>query len=95
MLPVAKGEKRTYIQSNIYLVLLILSSFLFLPLSLGLTIVSLVLGVIWLCMSIAASKKQGEKKWANIMFGYSLFHMMAVFGTVFIYATVGMILNAL
>lgn len=95
MLPVAKGERRTYIQSNVYLVLLILSSFLFLPLSLGLTIVSLVLGVIWLGMSITASKKKEQKKWANKMFAYSLFHMMAVFGTVFIYAVVGMILNAL
>ena len=95
MLPVVKGEKRTYIQSNIYLVLLSLSSFLFLPLSLGLTIVSFVLGVIWLYMSIFASKQKEEKKWANKMFAYSLFHMMAVFGTVIIYASVGMILNAL
>lgn len=95
MLPVAKGERRTYIQSNIYLVLLIASSFLFLPLSLGLTIVSFVLGVVWLWMSITASKKKEQKKWANKMFAYSLFHMMAVFGTVFIYASVGMILDAL
>ena len=95
MLPVAKGERRTYIQSNVYLVLLILSSLLFYPLSLGLTIVSFVLGVIWLGMSITASKKKEQKKWANKMFAYSLFHMMAVFGTVFIYAVVGMILNAL
>lgn len=95
MLPVAKGERRTYIQSNVYLVLLSLSSFLFLPLSLGLTIVSFVLSIIWLYMSILASKQKEEKKWANKMFAYSLFHMMAVFGTVIIYATVGMILNAL
>jgi heme o synthase len=95
MLPVAKGEKRTYIQSNIYLVLLSLSSFLFLPLSLGLTIASLILSIIWLCMSIMASKQKEEKKWANKMFAYSLFHMMAIFGTVIIYACVGMILNVL
>ncbi|MEG0472972.1 MAG: heme o synthase [Solibacillus sp.] len=95
MLPVAKGERRTYIQSNIYLVLLILSSFLFLPLSLGLTIVSFILSAIWLWMSITASKQKEQKKWANKMFAYSLFHMMAIFGTVIIYATVGMILNAL
>ncbi len=95
MLPVVKGERRTYIQSNVYLVLLSLSSFLFLPLSLGLTIVSFVLGIIWLYMSILASKQKEEKKWANKMFAYSLFHMMAVFGTVIIYASVGMILNAL
>lgn len=95
MLPVVKGERRTYIQSNVYLVLLSLSSFLFLPLSVGLTIVSFILGIIWLWMSIIASKKKEQKKWANKMFAYSLFHMMAVFGTVFIYASVGMILNAL
>lgn len=95
MLPVAKGEKRTYIQSNIYLVLLILSSFLFLPLSLGLTIASFILSAIWLWMSITASKQKEQKKWANKMFAYSLFHMMAIFGTVIIYAVVGMILNAL
>lgn len=95
MLPVAKGERRTYIQSNVYLVLLMLSSFLFLPLSSGLTIVSFVLSAIWLWMSITASKQKEEKKWANKMFAYSLFHMMAIFGTVIIYATVGMILNAL
>lgn len=95
MLPVVKGERRTYIQSNVYLVLLSLSSFLFLPLSLGLTIVSFILSVIWLYMSIIASKQKEEKKWANKMFAYSLFHMMAIFGTVIIYASVGMILNAL
>lgn len=95
MLPVVKGERRTYIQSNIYLVLLSLSSFLFLPLSLGLTIVSFILSIIWLYMSIIASKQKEEKKWANKMFAYSLFHMMAIFGTVIIYASVGMILNAL
>ena len=95
MLPVAKGLRRTYIQSNIYLVLLILSSFLFYPLSVGLTAVSFILGVIWLGMSVIASRGQEEKKWANKMFAYSLFHMMFIFGTVFIYATVGLILKAL
>ena len=33
MLPVVKGIRRTYIQTNVYLVLLLLSSFLFWPLS--------------------------------------------------------------
>ena len=94
MLPVVKGQRRTYIQSNIYLVLLILSSFLFLPLSLGLTIVAFILGVIWLGMSITASRKEEQKKWANKMFVYSLIHMMVIFGTVFIYASVGLIMQA-
>lgn len=95
MLPVAKGLRRTYIQSNVYLVLLILSSFLFYPLSVGLTAVSFILSVIWLWMSMQASRDQEEKKWANKMFAYSLFHMMFIFGTVFIYATVGLILKNL
>ncbi|MER2192259.1 MAG: heme o synthase [Solibacillus sp.] len=95
MLPVAKGLRRTYIQSNIYLVLLILSSFLFYPLSVGLTAVSFILSVIWLWMSMQGSRDQEEKKWANKMFAYSLFHMMFIFGTVFIYATVGLILKNL
>ncbi|MEK4228198.1 heme o synthase [Solibacillus sp. FSL H8-0538] len=94
MLPVAKGERRTYIQSNVYLVLLILSSFLFLPLSLGLTIVAFILSVIWLWMSIVGYHKKEGKKWANKMFVYSLIHMMAIFGTVIIYACVGLILQA-
>lgn len=95
MLPVAKGLRRTYIQSNVYLVLLILSSFLFLPLSVGLTAVSFILSAIWLGMSVLASRGQEEKKWANKMFAYSLFHMMFIFGTVFIYATVGLVLKAI
>ena len=95
MLPVAKGLRRTYIQSNVYLVLLILSSFLFYPLSVGLTAVSFILSVIWLWMSMQASRDQEEKKWANKMFAYSLFHMMFIFGTVFVYATVGLILKNL
>ncbi|MFF2753089.1 heme o synthase [Psychrobacillus sp. NPDC058041] len=94
MLPVVKGERRTYIQSNIYLVLLILTSFLFLPLSLGLTFVSIILGAIWLWMSIMGYHKKEGKKWANRMFAYSLFHMMFIFGTVIIYASIGIILNA-
>ena len=93
MLPVVKGERRTYIQSNVYLVLLILSSFLFLPLSLGLTIVSIVLGAIWLWMSIVGYHKKEGTKWANKMFAYSLFHMMFIFGTVIVYAGVGLILK--
>lgn len=93
MLPVVKGERRTYIQSNIYLVLLILTSFLFLPLSLGLTFVSIILGAIWLSMSIVGYHKKEGKKWANRMFVFSLFHMMFIFGTVIIYASIGLILN--
>jgi protoheme IX farnesyltransferase len=95
MLPVVKGEARTYLQSNVYLVLLILSGLLFWPLSPGLTFVTMILSGIWLWMSLTASKKEDQIKWANKMFGFSLVHMMVIFGTVFIYATIGLILKAL
>lgn len=95
MLPVVKGERRTYIQSNVYLILLMLTSFLFLPLSLGLTIVSFVLGGIWLWLSFIGYRKMEGKTWANKMFAYSLFHMVALFATVIIYSSVGLILRTL
>ena len=95
MLPVVKGERRTFIQSNIYLVLLMLSSFLFYPLSLGLTLVAFLLSAVWLWLSIIGSKKVEGKKWANKMFAYSLFHMITIYGTVIVYASIGLLLRAL
>lgn len=95
MLPVVKGERRTYIQTNFYLILLILSSFLFYPLSLGLTLVAFILSVVWLWLSILGTKQTDSKKWANKMFGYSLLHMVIIYGTVIVYASIGLILKAL
>ena len=95
MLPVVKGERRTYIQTNFYLILLMASSALFYPLSLGLALVSFILSAVWLGMSIVGYHKKEVKKWANKMFGYSLLHMTAIYSTVIIYAIVGLILNAL
>ncbi|WP_455661158.1 heme o synthase [Pradoshia sp.] len=94
MLPVVKGAKRTYIQTNFYLILLVLSSFLFLPLSLGLTLVALVLGLIWLGLSLFGTRKMEMNVWANKMFIFSLVHMIAIFYTVIIYAAIGLFLNA-
>ncbi|MBB5147914.1 MULTISPECIES: heme o synthase [Ureibacillus] len=93
MLPVVKGVKRTYIQTNVYLILLMLTSFLFVPLSWGLTLSSLMLGGIWLWISLVGYRQMDGNKWANKMFGYSLIYMTAVFATVIIYAGVGMILR--
>ena len=93
MLPVVKGERRTYIQTNVYLILLMASSFLFYPLSLGLTLVAFSLSAIWLCMSIIGYHKKEVKKWANKMFAFSLIHMIVIYSTVIIYASVGLILN--
>ena len=95
MLPVVKGERRTYVQTNFYLILLMASSALFYPLSLGLALVSFILSAVWLGMSIVGYHKKEVKKWANKMFGYSLLHMTAIYSTVIIYAIVGLILNAL
>ncbi len=93
MLPVKKSMRRTYLQTNIYLVIMMLTSFLFVPLSWGLTLSSLILGGIWLWISIVGYRQMDEKKWANKMFAYSLIYMMAVFATVIIYSSVGMILQ--
>lgn len=93
MLPVVKGERRTYIQTNIYLILLMASSALFYPLSLGLTLVSFILSAIWLGMSIIGYHKKEGKKWANKMFTFSLIHMVTIYFTVIIYAAIGLFLN--
>lgn len=91
MLPVAKGMRRTYIQSNVYLVLLIASSLLFGQLSLGIMLVAALLGMIWLLLSIYGYRNMEQDKWAKIMFVYSLFHMMILFVTVIIYSLVGVL----
>lgn len=95
MLPVVKDRKRTYIQTNFYLILLVLSSFLFLPLSLGLTLVSLVLGLFWLGLSLFGTRKMDMKDWSNKMFIFSLVHMMVIYFTVIIYSAIGLILQAI
>ncbi|OLG03420.1 Heme O synthase protoheme IX farnesyltransferase COX10-CtaB [Bacillus paralicheniformis] len=93
MLPVIKGVKRTYIQTNIYLIILIGTSLLFISLSLGIMLVSLILGVIWLVLSVYGYKKMDSEKWAKSMFIYSLIHMTILFSTVIIYSLIGVIFN--
>ncbi|WP_078428368.1 heme o synthase [Alkalihalobacterium alkalinitrilicum] len=91
MLPVVKGVRRTYIQTNIYLVLLIATSFLLGSLSLGLMLVSLLLGILWLALSVYGYKKMDSEKWAKALFIFSLFHMTILFSTVIIYSLIGII----
>ncbi|MBM7702951.1 heme o synthase [Metabacillus iocasae] len=93
MLPVVKGFNRTYIQTNVYLVILIASSFLFITLSLGLVLVALILNIAWLALSISGYKKRDSEKWAKSMFIFSLIHMTIIFSTVIIYSLVGTIFN--
>lgn len=89
MLPVVKGVRRTYIQTNIYLVILILFSLPFITLSLGLMLVALLLGIAWLVLSIYGYKKMDSEKWAKSMFLFSLLHMTVLFSTVIIYSLMG------
>ncbi|GIO06687.1 protoheme IX farnesyltransferase [Brevibacillus reuszeri] len=91
MLPVVKGIKRTYIQTNIYLVVLIAASFLFESLSIGLMLVALLLSIAWLALSILGYKKMDSEKWAKSMFIFSLVHMTVLFSTVIIYSLMGIL----
>ncbi|MDE5411763.1 heme o synthase [Alkalihalobacterium chitinilyticum] len=91
MLPVVKGIRRTYLQTNIYLVILIATSFLLGSLSLGLMLVAILLGVIWLILSIYGYKKMDPEKWAKSLFIFSLIHMTVLFSTVIIYSVIGIL----
>jgi heme o synthase len=89
MLPVVKGFKRTYIQTNMYLIVLIAVSFLLGSLSTGLMLVALLLNVVWLLLSIVGYKKMDSEKWAKSMFLFSLLHMTILFSTIIIYSLMG------
>jgi protoheme IX farnesyltransferase len=90
MLPVVKGIRRTYIQTNVYLVLLIATSFLLGSLSLGLMLVALLMGTAWLVLSIYGyHKKDDAEKWAKALFIFSLIYMTVVFSTIIIYSLMG------
>ena len=92
MLPVVKGMRRTYYQTNFYLVLLILSSFLFGSISIGIMLVALILSIAWLAMSIYGyHSNKDQVKWATKMFVFSLLHMTILFTTVIVYSLVGVI----
>ncbi|MGM7683240.1 heme o synthase [Cytobacillus sp. Hm23] len=93
MLPVIKGVKRTYIQTNVYLVVLILISFLFVSLSTGLMLVALLLSISWLVLSVYGYKRMDSEKWAKSMFIFSLFHMTILFSTVIIYSLMGILFD--
>lgn len=89
MLPVAKGLHRTYIMTNVYLVILTICCIPLGFLSIGLMLVAMILSIFWLVMNIYGYRKKDPKKWANILFVYSLLHMVILFSTVIIYAVIG------
>ncbi|SHH26243.1 heme o synthase [Virgibacillus chiguensis] len=91
MLPVVKGVQRTYIQTNVYLIIMIVISFLFGTLSIGLMLVALLLSVGWLALSVYRFNKVDSEKWATSMFLYSLIHMTVLFSTIIIYSLMGIV----
>ncbi|WP_078592607.1 heme o synthase [Evansella clarkii] len=91
MLPVVKGVRRTYIQTNVYLVIMIAISVLLGTLSIGLMLVALLLSIIWLVLSIYGYHKMVSEKWAKAMFIYSLIHMTVLFSTVIVYSIIGIL----
>ncbi|WP_163970431.1 heme o synthase [Oceanobacillus halotolerans] len=93
MLPVVKGIRRTYIQTNVYLVVMIAISLLFSSLSIGLMLVGLLMGTIWLVISIRGYNKMDSKKWAKSLFIFSLLYMTILFSTVIIYSLMGIIFD--
>lgn len=94
MLPVIKGVKRTYRQTNFYLVILLASSFLFNTISLGITLVAFVLSLVWLILNVYGYHKMDVQKWATMLFIYSLIHMTVLFSTVIIYSIVSVLIGS-
>ncbi|GGJ61260.1 heme o synthase [Virgibacillus salexigens] len=93
MLPVVKGIRRTYIQTNIYLIVVVATSFLLGTLSLGLQLVALLLSLSWLTLSVLGYHKMDSEKWAKSMFLFSLIYMTVLFSTVIIYSLMGTIFD--
>lgn len=86
MLPVVKGFKRTFVQTNIYLVALVLASFLFISFSWVITLVAFLLALAWLVVSIVGHKRMEPKKWATLMFVFSLNHLVILFTAIIGYS---------
>lgn len=88
MLPIVKGIKRTYIQTNVYIVLLLFSSFLFWTLSPYVTLVSFVVTLAWLILSVSTFKKVENKKWSHQMFIFSINHITIIFLMIIAYCLI-------
>ncbi|MFS0869333.1 heme o synthase [Paenibacillus xylanilyticus] len=93
MLPVVKGIRRTYIQTNVYLVLLLLSSFLFWPLSPFVAIVAFLVSLAWLILSVATFDRKETKKWSHRMFIFSINHITIVFLVIIAYSLIAQLVR--
>ncbi len=79
MLPVVKGIRRTKVQTIAYLVVLLMSSFLFWPFSKIIVFAMFGLTLIWLLVGIVGFNKMKDTKWATVMFIVSLNHLTILF----------------
>lgn len=79
MLPVIKGIHRTKIQTIVYLVILLMSSFLFWSFSKIVVFTMIALTLIWLLVGLVGFNKMKDTKWATVMFVVSLNHLTILF----------------
>ncbi|WP_138752191.1 heme o synthase [Paenibacillus sinopodophylli] len=86
MLPVVKGIRRTYLQMNVYLVALILCSFLFWSFNPYIAVANALLSLGWLVLSMVGYRQKKEDKWARSMFIFSLNHITVLMLMIIIYS---------
>lgn len=92
MYPVVRGIQSTYRRTNVYLVLLVLSSLLFWSLSPYIAALALVLSLAWLIFSLASYRPSDPASWAKKMFIFSLNHLTLLFLVIIIFSIVSQIL---
>lgn len=93
MLPVVKGIKRTYLQTNFYLILLTASSALFWPFNPYIAGIAFALSLAWLIFSLVSYRKSDITSWAKKMFIFSLNHMTLLFLIVIIFSLIAQMLR--
>ena len=93
MLPVVKGIRRTYIQTNVYLVLLLISSFLFWPMSPFVAIVAFLVTLAWLILSVATFDRKETEKWSKRMFIFSINHITIIFLVIIAYSLIAQMMR--
>ncbi|SFS56623.1 heme o synthase [Paenibacillus sp. 453mf] len=93
MLPVVKGIKRTYLQTNFYLILLTASSALFWTFNPYIAGIAFALSLAWLIFSLVSYRKSDITSWAKKMFIFSLNHMTLLFLIVIIFSLIAQMLR--
>ncbi|MBD8067642.1 protoheme IX farnesyltransferase [Bacillus sp. PS06] len=84
MLPVVAGIRRTKIQSFLYLIPLLASSFFFLELGFFFITATIILTLVWMVIALKGFGKISDHKWATRMFVYSINYLMIVFSLMII-----------